>query len=71
MREIITVLQIIIALLLMGAILIQAQGTGLGSAWGGGGELYRSKRGMEKIIFTATIILAAVFLLVSIISPML
>jgi preprotein translocase subunit SecG len=71
MKEAITVIQIIIALSLMAVILVQARGTGLGSAWGGGGEFYRSKRGMERIIFIATIILAAAFLLISIISPIL
>ncbi len=71
MKEVITVIQIIIALSLMAAILVQARGTGLGSTWGGGGEFYRSKRGMERIIFIATIVLAAAFLLISIISPIL
>lgn len=71
MSQLVIVIQIIIAVLLVGSILIQSRGTGLGSAWGGGGELYRSKRGMEKIIFIATIILAGVFLLVSIISTIL
>jgi preprotein translocase subunit SecG len=71
MKEVITVIQIIIALSLMAVILLQARGTGLGSTWGGGGEFYRSKRGMERIIFIATIILAAAFLLISIVSPIL
>jgi len=52
----------------MVAILLQARGAGLGRAWGGGGEFYRSKRGMEKILQRATIILVILFLLTSIIS---
>ncbi|HUS52337.1 MAG TPA: preprotein translocase subunit SecG [Candidatus Bathyarchaeia archaeon] len=71
MSHLVLVIQIIIAVLLVGSILIQSRGTGLGSAWGGGGEQYRSKRGMEKIIFIATIILAGIFLLISIISTIL
>lgn len=70
MKKILTIIQIIISIVLMAAILIQARGTGLGSAWGGGSELYRSKRGVERIVFVATIILAAAFLLISIISPL-
>jgi len=70
MRNTLTIIQIIVSVLLMAAILIQARGTGLGSTWGGTGELYRSKRGVERIVFVATIILAAAFLLISIIGPL-
>ena len=52
----------------MAAIILQARGTGLGSVWGGGGETYRSKRGVEKILFIATIALAVIFFLSSVAS---
>jgi preprotein translocase subunit SecG len=58
--------QIITALSLSALILLQAKGTGLGSAFGGGGEFYRSKRGVEKIVFIATIVFGVLFLLFSI-----
>lgn len=61
MRLIITILEIGVAVLLTGAIILQAKGTGLGSAWGGSGETYQSRRGVEKIIFRGTIILAVLF----------
>jgi len=70
MKNLIVVIQIIIAVLLMAAILIQAKGTGLGSAWGGTGEFYRSKRGVEKILFIASIVLAACFILIAIINTL-
>lgn len=63
-----TVLQIIIGLLLVVTIILQSRGTSTGMAFGGGTESYRSKRGMEKILFYATIVLAAIFALVSILS---
>jgi len=66
MKKVVIILQILISILLIGAIIIQARGTGLGSAWGGTGEFYRSKRGMEKILFIATIVLATLFFLTSI-----
>lgn len=68
MKNAITIIQIAISLLLMAAILLQAKGTGLGRAWGGGGEFYRSKRGVEKILFRLTILLALLFFLISIVS---
>lgn len=68
MKQAILAFQIIISILLMAAILLQAKGTGLGRAWGGGGEFYRSKRGVEKILFRLTIVLAVLFFIASIIS---
>ena len=66
MKNVLIFVQIFISILLITLILSQAKGAGLGSAWGGGSEFYTTRRGMEKIIFTATIILAALFLLLSI-----
>lgn len=58
--------QIILAVFITGAILLQAQGTGLGSTWGGGGETYHSRRGLEKVLFYATIVTIVLFTAVSI-----
>lgn len=68
MSSIYTILEIILSLLLIVVIIFQSRGNGGGMAFGGGGESYRSKRGLEKILFYATIILAAFFALVSILS---
>lgn len=67
MINLLPVAQIFVALLLSGAILLQAKGTGLGTTFGGGGEFYRSKRGIEKALFYITIILAALFLVLSLV----
>ncbi|PIS13519.1 MAG: preprotein translocase subunit SecG [Candidatus Tagabacteria bacterium CG09_land_8_20_14_0_10_41_14] len=63
MNFILPIIQIIISVLLVGAILLQQRGSGLGGIFGGGGESYHTKRGFEKILFTSTIILATLFLL--------
>jgi len=61
------ILQILIAGVLIAAILLQSQGTGLSSAFGGGGgEFYRSKRSMEKILSWVTVFLAVSFAALSI-----
>lgn len=62
------ILQIIIAILLSIAILLQQRGAGLGAAFGGEGNIYRTKRGLEKGLFIATIILAACFLIVALLN---
>lgn len=45
--------------------MLQQRGAGIGGAFGGGGEggVYYKKRGAEKIIFKASIILAILFIL--------
>ena len=68
MKSVIVVIQILISCLLIAVILLQAKGTGLGRAWGGGGEFYRSKRGVEKILFKITVALAIIFLVSSLVS---
>lgn len=65
MKLVLIICQIIVTATLVGVILLQAKGTGLGSSFGGSGELYQSRRGVEKIIFVATIILAVVFAVLS------
>ena len=54
--------QIVIAILLIILILLQARGTGLSVTFGGQGDVWRSRRGIEKTIFIGTIILSILFL---------
>jgi len=56
-----TVIQITISILLILTILSQVQGSGLSLIFGGGGGFYRSKRGIEKLLFYATIVLSICF----------
>ena len=60
--------QLIIAILLIVSILMQNSGTGLSGVFGGLGGVYRTKRGLERSLFIATIILAALFLLTALAS---
>ncbi|MDP2638936.1 MAG: preprotein translocase subunit SecG [Candidatus Azambacteria bacterium] len=68
MSEILPIIQIAVATLLIGSILLQARGTGLSSVFGGESTFYHTRRGIEKIIFWATIVLAILFIAVSIVS---
>ena len=65
---IIDIIQLISAILLIILILLQNRGAGLGSAFGGEGNVYRTKRGLESVLFKATIVLAAIFLAASLLS---
>lgn len=42
-------------------ILLQQRGASLGAGFGSSGELYTTRRGLEKSIFVATIITSVVF----------
>ena len=55
------IIEILVALALIGLILLQMQGSGLSSAFGGAGEFYRSKRSIEKLLMWATVVAAVVF----------
>jgi len=60
--EVIQILQIVVSVLLILAIMMQNRGAGLGATFGGGGEIYRTKRGAEKFLFRATIVLIVIFM---------
>lgn len=61
MTKYLEIAQVTVSILLAALILLQPRGTGLGSTFGGEGNIYFTKRGAEKIIFILTIILAAAF----------
>lgn len=58
--------QIILSIIITAFVLLQSQGSGLGAIWGGGGETYHTRRGVERVIFTSTIVVIVLFTLVSI-----
>ena len=60
-----TVLQIAVAVILIGLILLQRRGTGLSGIFGGDSAIYRTKRGAEKMLFYLTIGFSVLFLTVA------
>lgn len=55
-------LQAIVGIFLMLTILMQSRGSGLGGVFGGDFGGYYTKRGLEKFLLHATIVLATCFL---------
>jgi preprotein translocase subunit SecG len=68
MKSFLLILNIVLSVLIVTFILIQGRGAGLGSAWGGGGELFQTRRGMEKIILWLTLVFIVIFFVVSLIN---
>lgn len=66
-KQVISLIQIILAIILAALILLQAKGTGLGSTFGGDFGFYSTKRGAEKMLFITTIVVAVLFFLFSLI----
>ena len=61
MLGIISIVQIVSAILLIVVVLMQQKGSGLGAAFGGSGNVYTAKRGLDKVLFRATIFTSIVF----------
>lgn len=68
-----TILQVITmgtAILMVISILLQQRGATLGAGFGSSGELYTARRGFDKNLFDATVVLAVIFV-VSILASLL
>ena len=68
MNQIWLIIQGVLSIVLVALIMLQAQGSGLGSTWGGGGETYHTKRGVEKVVFYLPIAGVIIFTAVSVLT---
>jgi preprotein translocase subunit SecG len=57
--------QVLASIGVVAAVLLQARGAGLGATFGGDSSVYRSRRGVEKRLFQFTILLALIFVGIS------
>ncbi len=67
MQQVMNVVQIAIAVTLVVVILMQVRGQG-GGLFGAAQSSYRTRRGVERLLFQLTIVLVGVFLTASIVS---
>lgn len=68
MSTTLSIIQIVLAVLLIIMILMQQSDNSLGSAFGGSdaGGLHHTRRGMEKFLFYGTMVVAVAFLVLSV-----
>lgn len=64
-RQYFQIVQIIVGIALIITILLQARGAGLGSVFGGTGTVFKTRRGIDRLLFRMTIIFIIVFSLIS------
>ncbi len=59
--------QLILAVLVIGAVLLQARNTSLGSPLGGSdSSFFHARRGVDRLLFNFTLVIAFLFFLISI-----
>ncbi len=68
MQTYFSIAQIVVAIALIVIILLQVRGGGLGGIFGQPGTVYRTRRGVEKILFQLTIILVSIFLVIAVLT---
>ena len=62
------IVQIFVSIVLIGVLLLQARGSGFSATFSSDSSIYRTRRGVEKTLFNVTIVLAILFVVVSIVS---
>jgi len=67
MQTYFSIAQIVLSIALILAILFQVRGGGLGGIFGQASTVFRTKRGVEKTLFQLTIVLAVLFIIISIV----
>lgn len=60
---ILQIITIASAVLMILAILLQQRGASLGAGFGSSGELYTTRRGIDKNLFEITVVLTVIFIL--------
>jgi len=67
-QSVLLIIQVVISIFLIAIVLLQQKGSGLGGAFGGEGNVYRSRRGVERTLFGLTIFLAASYMVVAVLA---
>jgi len=60
------IVQLLLSIVLIGAVLLQTRGSGFSAFGSADSSIYRTRRGFERTLFQFTIVLAVVWVLVSI-----
>lgn len=68
MQTYLNIAQIVLAIALIVVILFQVKGGGLGGIFGQQSGVYRTRRGLEKILFRLTIVFVVIFLVISVLT---
>lgn len=62
------IVQIILAITLIGLVLLQSKNSGAGAVFGGDTSFHTTRRGAEKTMFNLTIIVSVIFFVLSLVT---
>lgn len=63
--------QLVLAVALIVAVLVQSKGEELGGVFGGAQSVYQTRRGVDKLLFTITVFLAIAFFVLAVVNVVL
>jgi len=66
-----SIAQIVLAVALIGAVLLQSKGEELGGVFGGSQSVYQTRRGVDRLLFTITVFLSIAFFAMAIVNVIL
>lgn len=61
LTNILTIIQVVLAVVLIGTIIIQQKGAGLGEAFGGSNTMFSTRRGIDLMLHRVTIVISILF----------
>jgi preprotein translocase subunit SecG len=68
MNVFLSIAQILLGVALIAGVLLQAKGEELGGAFGGGQGVYQTRRGLDRVLFTITVIIAIAFFVLALVN---
>ena len=68
MNTYLSIAQIVLSVALIMSIMLQVKGGGMGGIFGQADSVYRTRRGIERTLFQTTIVLAVIFIIISIVA---
>lgn len=71
MTTFVLIAQIIVSVLLVVLVVLQTQSSGAGSIFGSDTSVYRTRRGLEKTLYQATIAVSVIFIMISLVAVLL
>lgn len=71
MNVFLSIAQILLGVVLVASVLLQSRGEELGGVFGGAQSVYQTRRGVDRLLFTLTILIAILFFVLAIVNVLL
>ncbi len=68
METFVLIAQLLLGIIISVLVILQTQSSGAGSVFGSDTSVYRTRRGLEKTLYQATIVVGVLFFIISIVA---